>query len=122
MMAWTQSTITKEQIDRLSSIMACQLAIQSQGWEWERPMRQHLMPGEYRNPFHFLNEFDQWFEFESRKRFEKEPTWSILSDMLRDDLGRAARYEIIERFATVRFDPEPIMLDPRAIFIKGDFS
>ena len=85
-------------------------------------MRQHLMPGEYRNPFHFLNEFDQWFEFESRKRFEKEPTWSILSDMLRDDLGRAARYEIIERFATVRFDPEPIMLDPRAIFIKGDFS
>lgn len=85
-------------------------------------MRDSLHPGEYRNPFHFLNEFDQWFEFNRRARFEKESTWSILSDMLRDDLERAARYEVKERFDTVRFDPVPIIFDPRAIFIKGDFS
>jgi hypothetical protein len=37
-------------------------------------MRINLRPGEYRNPFHFLNEFDQWFEFNRRDRFEKEST------------------------------------------------
>ena len=121
-MAWTQSAITKEQIDRLSVLMAHELMHQAQDWVFERPMFRYLRPGEYRNPFHFLNEFDQWFEFNRRARFEKESTWSILSDMLSDDLERAARYEIKERFDTVRFDPAPVMLDRRSVYIKGDFT
>lgn len=49
-----------------------------------------LMPGEYDNPFNILDEVDQWFEFEKRKRFDKEPTRTILEDMLAHDLARAA--------------------------------
>lgn len=122
MMTLPNVTITKEQIDRLSVMMAHELMHQAQGWALERPMPRYLMPGEYRNPFHFLSEFDQWFEFESRKRFDRESTWSILSDMLRDDLGRAGWHRIQERFDIVRFDPIPVMIDPRAVLIKGDFT
>ena len=42
--------------------------------------------------------------------------------MLSDDLERAARYEIKERFDTVRFDPSPVMFDRRSVYIKGDFT
>ena len=50
-----------------------------------------ILPGEYRNPFHFLDEFDQWFEFEKRKHFDKQPTHRIIADMLPHDLARAAK-------------------------------
>lgn len=50
-----------------------------------------LMIGEYRNPFHILDEGDQWFEFEKRRGFDSEPTWRILADMLAHDLDRANR-------------------------------
>lgn len=116
------SSITSEWIEKVSAIMACALSMQAQGWAWDRPMPRVLRFGEYRNPFHFLNEFDQWFEFQRRRRFEKESTWSILSDMLRDDLERAARYEVKERLDTVWFDPSPVMFDRRSVYIKGDFS
>lgn len=46
---------------------------------------------EYRNPFHFLDEFDQWFEFEKRRRFDKESTCVIICDMLKHDLIRARK-------------------------------
>lgn len=50
-----------------------------------------LLPGEYRNPFDFIDEHDQWFEFLRRKYFGKEATYDIIRDMLSDDLARAAR-------------------------------
>jgi hypothetical protein len=49
------------------------------------------MPGEYRNPFSFTDEFDQWFEFEKRRHCDCEPTFHIIRDMLSDDLHRAAQ-------------------------------
>lgn len=50
-----------------------------------------LMPGEYRNPFDFITEHDQWFEFLKRKYFDRESTYDIIRDMLSDDIPRAAR-------------------------------
>lgn len=50
-----------------------------------------ILPGEYRNPFDFLREFDKWFEFEERKHYRKESTYSIVRDMLRDDPWRASK-------------------------------
>jgi hypothetical protein len=49
-----------------------------------------LRPPEYRNPFHFLDEFDSWFEFMRRTRFEKESACSVIRDMLSHDITRAA--------------------------------
>lgn len=62
-----------------------------------------LLPGEYRNPFHFLNEFDQWFEFQRRKRFAKQSTFEIISDMLRNDIKRAAK-SLDTNYSGIRFD------------------
>jgi len=65
-----------------------------------------LRPPEYRNPFHFLDEFDSWFEFMRRTRFEKESACSVIRDMLSHDITRAAesldtRYSKIQ---TKRYD------------------
>ncbi|MEM1225878.1 MAG: hypothetical protein AAGJ40_09275 [Planctomycetota bacterium] len=49
-----------------------------------------IMPGEYRNPFDFLTEFDEWFEFKKRQYADREPTHRIIKDMLSHDLHRAA--------------------------------
>jgi len=84
-----------------------------------------MMPGEYRNPFHFLDEFDQWFEFQSRKRFYKEKTQDIIQDMLRHDLGRARKAYDASSYG-LKFD---VMCDfgvqifhPQAVLIKPDFT
>lgn len=66
-----------------------------------------LLAGEYRNPFDFLNEFDQWFEFEKRKNFDKEPTHKIIASMLSHDLRRASQsmdtnYTMLKRRAFQR--------------------
>lgn len=49
-----------------------------------------LWPGEYKNPFDFTTEHDQWFEFLRRKYFGKELTFDIIRDMLPNDRRRAA--------------------------------
>lgn len=79
-----------------------------------------LMPGEYRNPFDFLTEFDQWFEFVSRKRFGKESTYDIIRQMLRNDLSRASRamdvnYSSARMQATMQFGATVIF--PKSILI-----
>jgi len=50
-----------------------------------------VMPGEYRNPFNILDEFDEWFEFEKRHHFDKESTHKIIEAMLSHDVARAAK-------------------------------
>lgn len=67
-----------------------------------------IMPGEYRNPFHFLDEFDDWFEFEKRKHSDNEPTHRIIADMLSHDLALAAKsfdanYTSLKRYANEHF-------------------
>ena len=79
-----------------------------------------LMPGEYRNPFNFLTEFDQWFEFASRKTFGKESTYDIICQMLRNDLARASRamdtnYSSAMIHARMQFGATAI--EPRSILI-----
>jgi len=79
-----------------------------------------LLPGEYRNPFDFLTEFDQWFEFISRKRFGKESTYDIIRQMLRNDLARASRamdtnYSSARIHARMQFGAT--VIEPRSILI-----
>jgi len=50
-----------------------------------------VLPGEYHNPFDFIDEFDNWFEFERRRHFGKESTHSIIASMLAHDQIRAIR-------------------------------
>ena len=47
--------------------------------------------GHYVNPFDFIEEFDNWFEFYRRHYFDKETTHNIVRDMLRNDPNRAMR-------------------------------
>lgn len=49
-----------------------------------------LLLGEYRNPFDFMTEFDQWWEFGVRQVYYKEETSAIIRDMLQNDLHRAS--------------------------------
>ena len=84
-----------------------------------------LMPGEYRNPFHFLDEFDQWFEFQSRKRFYREKTQDIIQDMLKNDIERAHKAYDASRCG-LKFDVMcnfgVQILDPRSVLIRPDFT
>ena len=84
-----------------------------------------LMPGEYRNPFHFLDEFDKWFEFQSRKRFCKERTHDIIKDMLKNDIERARKAYDSSNHGLgfdVMCDFGVQVLHPKTILIKPDFT
>lgn len=58
-----------------------------------------LSLGEYRCPFDFLKEFDQWFEWQRRVHFEKQSTGWIITTMLSDiDRIKAHRVELTPKF------------------------
>lgn len=78
-----------------------------------RPLNVPMMfRGEYRNPFDFIDEFEDWFTFEKRKHFDKESTFAIIRDMMPDDLTRVnqamdANYSSM-RFSTFQQFGKPV--------------
>lgn len=80
------------------------------------------MPAEYRNPFDFMNEHDQWFEFLRRKYFGGESTYNIIRDMLSDDIPRASRAADVS-YSSARLDADryagKLISERRALFYGG---
>ena len=71
-------------------------------YDMQRSMNEFLMNksilalDEYRCPFDFIDEHDQWFEWKRREHFDRESTGKIITSML-DDLDRIKDHKVERR-------------------------
>lgn len=63
----------------------------------EQAERMMLRFDDYRCPFDFLAEFDQWFEWKKREHFGKQSTGTIMCSMV-SDIERIKAHKIERRF------------------------
>ena len=63
----------------------------------DRMERFTLRYDDYRCPFDFMTEFDQWFQWKKREYADHEPTGQIMCDMV-SDVDRIKAHKIEKRF------------------------
>lgn len=72
--------------------------------------------GHYRNPFDFMTETEQWFEFNWRTRFHHEKSLDVIKSMLTDVKRIHAAYDDGFKW-TVRHHYGVVSLDSRSVLI-----